>query len=167
MTNDQGHLYNSPPMNKQPNSDYCFVCGRKNPKGLYLAFYDDGSNEVHTEFTLGDDYQGYPDVVHGGIVAAILDEVVGRVAMIHDHHHLMMSVVLQVKYRHPTPTHTPLRAVGRVVRLRGRLGKAEGAIYLPDGTITAEAELTLADVPTELLAEANHAALGWYVDEER
>lgn len=153
-------------MNKQPNSDYCFVCGRKNPKGLYLTFYDNGENEVQTDFKLGDDYQGYPGVVHGGIVAAILDEVVGRVAMIHDHHHLMMSVVLQVKYRHPVPTHTDLRAVGRVVRLRGRLGKAEGGIYLPDGTLAAEAELTLADVPAELLGDASHAELGWYVDDE-
>lgn len=153
-------------MNKQPNSDDCFVCGRKNPKGLYLTFYDNGQNEVYSDFTLGSDYQGYPGVAHGGIVATILDEVVGRVAMITDHHHLMMSVVLQVKYRHPTPVNVPLRAVGRIVRLRGRLGKAEGALYLPDGTLAAEAELTLANVPDEVLAHVNRDALGWYVDGE-
>ena len=154
-------------MNRQPNSDWCFVCGRKNPKGLYLTFADNGRDEVHTHFNLGDEYQGYPGVLHGGIVAAILDEVIGRVAMIHDHHHLMMSVVLQVKYRQPVPLHTDLHAVGRVVRLRGRLGKAEGGIYTAEGALLAEAELTLADVPPEIMAHFDHEALGWYVDEER
>ena len=127
---------------KQPNSDYCFVCGRKNPRGLYVTFYDNGRNEVQASHTIPEDYQGYPGVVHGGVVAALLDEVVARVAMIGDPHHFMMSVKLAVKYRHPVPTETPLTAVGRIVKLRGRLGKAVGKICLPDGTIAAEAEMT-------------------------
>lgn len=149
---------------KQPNSDYCFVCGRNNPRGLYVTFYDNGRNEVHATHTIPDVYQGYPGVVHGGIVAALLDEVVARVSMIGDPHHFMMSVKLEVKYRHPVPTETELTAVGRIVKLRGRLGKAVGEIRLPDGTIAAEAEMTLADVPAELLADANLDALGWRVD---
>jgi uncharacterized protein (TIGR00369 family) len=153
-------------VNRQPNSDYCFVCGRKNPHGLYMTFYDNGENEVVSTYTVAEAYQGYPGVVHGGIVAAMLDEVVARVSMIGDHHHFMMSVKLEVKYRHPVPTQTPLRIVGRIVRLRGRLGKAVGQIILPDGTVAAESEMTLADVPAELLAEANLEALGWYVDPE-
>lgn len=149
---------------KQPNSDYCFVCGRKNPRGLYVTFYDNGRNEVQATHTISEDYQGYPGVVHGGIVAALLDEVVARVSMIGDPHHFMMSVKLEVKYRHPVPTETELTAVGRIVKLRGRLGKAVGEIRLPDGTVAAEAEMTLADVPAELLADANLEALGWRVD---
>jgi hypothetical protein len=39
-----------------------------------------------------------------------------------------------------------------------------GEIRLPDGTVAAEAEMTLADVPAELLADANLDALGWRVD---
>ena len=76
----------------------------------------------------------------------------------------MMSVKLEVKYRHPVPTETELTAVGRIVKLRGRLGKAVGEIRLPDGTVAAEAEMTLADVPAVLLADANLEALGWRVD---
>lgn len=151
-------------LNKQPNSDYCFICGRKNPRGLYLTFYDNGKDEVHSYYTVSEAYQGYPGVVHGGIVAAMLDEVVGRVAMIGDHHHFMMSVKLEVKYRHPVPTETPLHLIGRVVRLRGRLGKAVGEVYLPDGTLAAEAAMTLADVPAEILDGVNYEALGWSVD---
>ena len=151
-------------MNKQPNSNYCFVCGRANPRGLYMTFYDNGTNEVISEYSVSEQYQGYPGVVHGGVVAAMLDEAVLRVAMIEDHHHFMMSVRMEVKYRHPVPTETPLTIVGRIVRLRGRLGKAVGEIRLPDGTIAAETALTIADIPQEIVEKADLDALGWYVD---
>ncbi len=129
-----------------------------------MTFYDNGEDEVFADYTVPDAYQGYPGIVHGGIVAAMLDEVVGRVAMIGDHHHFMMSVRMDVKYRHPVPTETPLRITGRIVRLRGRLGKAMGEVTLPDGTVAAEAALTLADVPEEMVANADLEALGWRVD---
>ncbi len=151
-------------LTKQPNSDFCFVCGRNNPRGLYMIFYDNGQDEVISEFAVPDLYQGYPGVVHGGVVAAMLDEVVGRVAMIGDHHHFMMSVKLEVKYRYPVPTETNLHVVGRIVRLRGRLGKAVGEIVLPDGKVAAESAMTLADVPVEMLANADLDALGWRID---
>ncbi len=150
--------------NRQPNSDYCFVCGRKNRLGLYMTFYDNGENEVCAEYTVAEEYQGYPGVVHGGVVAAMLDETVARVSMIGDPHHFMMSVKLEIKYRHPVPTQTPLKIVGRIVRLRGRLGKAVGEIILPDGTIAAESSMTLADLPDDLLSQTNLEALGWRVD---
>ena len=84
--------------------------------------------------------------------------------MIEDHHHFMMSVKLDLKYRHPVPIETPLRLVGRVVRLRGRLGQAVGEIILPDGTIATEAAMTLADIPDTLRVEGALEALGWRID---
>ena len=51
---------------KQPNSDDCFVCGRKNPVGLYMTFYHDGERKVFSEVTIPEHFQGYPGVVHGG-----------------------------------------------------------------------------------------------------
>lgn len=129
-----------------------------------MTFYDNGRNEVVSEYTVSEDYQGYPGVVHGGVVAAMLDEAVLRVALIGDHHHFMMSVRLEVKYRQPVPTETPLRIVGRLERLRGRLGKAIGEIQLPNGEIVAESSMTLADVPLEMVANADLDALGWYID---
>jgi uncharacterized protein (TIGR00369 family) len=129
-----------------------------------MTFYDNGQNEVTSEYSVSEDYQGYPGVVHGGVVAAMLDEVICRVSMIADHAHFMMSVKIQVKYRHPVPTETPLRILGRIVRLRGRLGKAVGEIILPDGTVAAESEITMADIPAELLTNVDMDALGWRVD---
>lgn len=150
---------------KQPNSDMCFVCGRKNPAGLYMRFYDNGKDEVLSKYTVAERYQSYPGIVHGGILASMLDEVVGRVAMIGDHHHFMVSVKLQVLYRHPVPVETPLIIRGRIVKLRGRLGKAQGEIILPDGKVACEAAITLADVPTEILSSTNESLLNWQVDQ--
>lgn len=158
---------NNPPvhLHKQPNSDMCFVCGRHNPAGLYMQFYDNGKDEVCSDYTVAARYQSYPGIVHGGVLASMLDEVIGRVAMIGDHHHFMVSVKLQVLYRHPVPIETALKIRGRVVRLSGRLGKAQGEVILPDGKVACEAAITLADVPKEILSQTNHDLLGWHVDQ--
>ncbi len=129
-----------------------------------MTFFDNGVDEVYADYTVPAAYEGYPGLVHGGIVAAMLDEVVGRVSMIGDHHHFMMTVRLDLKYRHPVPIETPLHLVGRIERLRGRLGKAVGELWLPDGAVAVEASLTLADVPQELLAGADPEELGWRID---
>jgi acyl-coenzyme A thioesterase PaaI-like protein len=129
-----------------------------------MQFEDDGELEVVSNYAVPAHYQGYPGIVHGGVLAAMLDEVVARVSMIGDPHHFMMSVRLEILYRHPVPTETPLRVVGRILRLRGRLGKAEGRIILPDGTVACEASMSLADIPQELLTSVNLSLLNWKVD---
>ena len=129
-----------------------------------MQFYDNGKNEVLSDYTVAARYQSYPGIVHGGIIASMLDEAVGRVAMIGDHHHFMVAVKLQVLYRHPVPVEIPLRITGRIIRMSGRLGRAQGEITLPDGTVACEAAVTLADVPAALQASTNPTLLNWHVD---
>lgn len=149
---------------KQPNSDWCFVCGRKNSTGLQMTFFDNGSDEVTSEYRVPERFQSYPGIVHGGVLASILDEVVARVSMIGDPDHLMVTVRLEVAYRQAVPIETPLKAFGRIVKLRGRLGRAEGKILLPDGTVACEAQMKLADIPTDIFSDENREHLGWRVD---
>lgn len=151
-------------IHKQPNAATCFVCGRDNPSGLKMQFYDNGGDTVKSVITLDERFQGYPEIAHGGILACMLDEVVGRVAMIDDHHRFMMTVNLKVQYRHPVPINTQLTAIGKAIRIRGRIGKAEGKIYLPDGLVACEAELTLANMPREIATQRRIGSLGWQVD---
>jgi uncharacterized protein (TIGR00369 family) len=148
---------------KQPNSANCFVCGLTNPVGLKLVFYETGPDEVVASYTPDKDYEGYPDVLHGGIVASVLDEVGGRVVMIGDPTHFMMTAKLDVRYRRPTPVGQPLKVVGRLLQRRGRLAVAHAEIRLADGTVTAEAELTLAELPDSLRVNGDLEALGWKV----
>jgi uncharacterized protein (TIGR00369 family) len=142
-------------MQKQPNSRKCFVCGLQNPVGLKLVFCDyPEANQVRSEFTISEDYQGYPGVVHGGIVAAILDETAGRAVMLGGKDdNLFATLRLTIRFRHPTPTGTPLTAVGWVTREGGVSTKVAGEIRLPDGTVSAECEALLGSVPEEFQAQ--------------
>jgi hypothetical protein len=109
-------------------------------------------------------FQGYPGIVHGGVVAAMLDEVVARVAMVQDHMHFLMSVRLAVKFRLPTPTSIPIRLLGRRIRDRGRFTEAQAQLLLPDGRVAADAEVALADLPAALREQFDPERLGWRVD---
>ena len=149
---------------QQPNAEHCFVCGRSNEQGLQMVFYDNGIDQVESELTVPEFCQGYPEITHGGVLASILDEVVGRCIMATDHHRFMMTVNMTVQYRHPVPVGTRIRAVGTLTRLKGRLAKARGEIVLPDGTVACEAELTLADMPGEIATPSRIDALNWKVD---
>ena len=59
---------------------YCFVCGPKNPIGLKLDFAFDGRT-IRTEYVPPKEHQGYKNIVHGGIVSTLLDEVMVKVAI--------------------------------------------------------------------------------------
>lgn len=148
---------------KQPNSQHCFVCGVKNPYGLNLNFYDDGNGEVTSNYTVPDRYQGYPGRVHGGIVASMLDEVLGRTLMIGDPNHFSVSAKLTIRYRKPIPLNTPLRLVGRIIRRRGNSAVAKAELRLPDESVAAEAEAILMEASDFILDEENLDRLGWKV----
>lgn len=148
---------------KQPNSRQCFVCGVENPFGLGLRFYETGPDEVTAEYTTPERYQGFPGIVHGGVVAAVLDEAAGRAVMAADPGRFMYTAKLEVSYRQPTPVGVPLQITGKVSRRRGRLAIATAELRLPDGTLTANAEALLANLPEQLADRPGLAALGWKV----
>jgi acyl-coenzyme A thioesterase PaaI-like protein len=150
---------------KQANSSYCFVCGLKNPYGLHLKFYRTGTDEVTTEYTVPKHFEGYPGVVHGGIVAAMLDEVVGRAAMgaDRDNPRFRFTARLTVRYRKNVPVGVPLRVVGRLDEDKQGRATSTGAIYDPAGILLAEADGLLVDVPAEILDSAGLEGLGWRV----
>jgi len=148
---------------KQPNSRNCFACGLHNPIGLKLEFFESGPDEVCAIFQPSPDYEGFPGVLHGGVVAALLDEIGGRAAMIGNHDHFRMTAKLEVRYRAPTPIDRPLTVRGRLVTKRGRLAIAHAEVCVPDGTVTADAGVTLADIPDGTLPPGALSDLGWKV----
>lgn len=148
---------------KQPNSRNCFVCGVENPHGLHLQFYDDGESTVYAEITVPERFQGYPGTVHGGIIASMLDEVVGRTLIAGDPNHFFVSAKLTVRYRKPVPIGQPLKLLGEILRTRGRTGVAKAVLRLPDGSIGAEVEAILIDAPFQITEAADFESLGWKV----
>lgn len=149
----------------QPNSQHCFVCGLNNPFGLKLRFYQTGPGEVTTNFTAPEHYQGYPGVVHGGIVAAVLDEVVGRAIMATDPSasRFMFTARLTLRYRKNVPIGQPLRVVGRIDQDKRLRATAKGKIYDAEDQVLAEAEGLLVNMPEGAYEDVDLASLGWRV----
>jgi uncharacterized protein (TIGR00369 family) len=145
---------------RQPSSRSCFVCGRDNDVGLKMVWEnhrDEG--EIRSRVTVPEQYNGYPGVVHGGILAAMLDETAGRsVLMDGGPDQLMVTAKLEVVYRRPTPTDTPLLLVGRLVSRTETRAEARAEVRLPDGTVSARGNVLLARPPKEIVAgwEAEH-----------
>jgi len=62
------------------DDNYCFVCGKKNPIGLKQDFSFDGKT-IKTDFIPRKEHQGYFNIVHGGIISTLLDEVMVKLAI--------------------------------------------------------------------------------------
>jgi acyl-coenzyme A thioesterase PaaI-like protein len=125
---------------KQPNSKMCFVCGLGNPKGLKVSFFELDNGEVAGQFMAGEDYQGYPDRLHGAIAAALLDEAIGRAIRTHHREEALgQTVELHLRFRAAVPLNQRLRVVARVTRNIRRLYEGSGELILPDGTVAVEA----------------------------
>ena len=148
-------------MKKQPNSQLCFVCGLENPIGLKMAFYQDTEERVVAEFTPGDEHQGYPGVVHGGIVTAMLDETLGRVAIAAER--WMVTGRLNIRFRRPIPVGETLTVLGEAVTWKKRVLEARGEIRLADGQVGAEATGTFLEIPPEQADDMEEALAFWQV----
>jgi acyl-coenzyme A thioesterase PaaI-like protein len=153
---------------KQPNSAECFVCGVDNPFGLKLSFYDNGPGKVISKHTVPEHFNGYPGVVHGGVVAAMLDETLARAFFSGAPDRFMYTAKLTTRYRKPVPTGKPIRLEGEVIKDRGRIGEARARLFGPKGDLLAEADGMMVDIPEEVLPGERIKTLGWkiYPDDE-
>jgi acyl-coenzyme A thioesterase PaaI-like protein len=147
--------------NRQPNSKTCFVCGLSNPVGLGLRFYNRAPGEVSAEYVVAEQYQGYPGIVHGGIVAAMLDEGCARAFMVDNPNRFMFTARLDVRYRKNVPVGERLHLVGKAGKDKGRSATASASLYGPAGELLAEADALLIDVPKDNLPQADLEQLGW------
>ena len=114
----------------------CFACGQDNPIGLRLRFTTEG-DAVRAEFTPGVQYQGYDGVLHGGIVAAALDDAMAN--LFHLRGRETLTARLEIRFRREAPVGQRLVVTARLTGERRKLFTAEAALTLPDGTPLAEA----------------------------
>ena len=76
MSADRGHGTKYLKLQK----NFCFACGKNNPQGMHLNFvHDKKRNCFVCRFRLGKRYTGPPGHCHGGIIATILDDAMGKV----------------------------------------------------------------------------------------
>lgn len=146
---------------KQPNSRMCFVCGLENPIGLKLAFYEDENGRVSATFIPREEHQGYPGVLHGGIIATLLDEAAGRV--VNRLGIWMATAKLEIRYLKPTPIGQPITVIGEMIRLRGRAMEARGEIRLADDSLAVEATGLYIRLPDDQVQAFQDQVKEWQV----
>jgi acyl-coenzyme A thioesterase PaaI-like protein len=121
---------------------------------------------VESSYIAPDHFQGYPGVLHGGIVAAILDEISGRAHMGSDPRNprFMFTAKLEVKYRKNVPIGKRLKIIGKAGRTRSKSAEAWAGVY--DGEtneLLAEGNTLLIDVPADNFDISRLNELGWKI----
>ena len=117
----------------------CFCCGRQNPDGLGLEFSYDGE-EISTTVSFPKKFQGYRDIVHGGLLSTVLDEVM--VTLLIKMGHLAATAELNVRFLKPLGVGDPIEVRAWLIENRGRVFRVAAAATQPDGTEVARAEST-------------------------
>ncbi|MEA2001997.1 MAG: PaaI family thioesterase [Actinomycetota bacterium] len=117
--------------------DHCFGCGVNNPIGLRLDDFEQVDNTVRAVFVPRQDFHGFSDLLHGGIVAAGLDEIMGWTAILVENV-MVMTGTLDLRYRKPAPVDTTFTLEGELVERRSRRLRLSGRM-LDGETVVAEA----------------------------
>jgi acyl-coenzyme A thioesterase PaaI-like protein len=122
-------------LNTDLNEGLCFGCGENNPIGLKLKFTREGDT-LRTEFTPDKAHQGWPGLLHGGILGCLLDEAMSNVAYATGNTCLTASITIRLKQ--PVKVEAPLVITAWITRQRKKLIETSGRVCLQDGTVIAE-----------------------------
>lgn len=125
----------------EPNPDNpCFGCGGGNPRGMRLVFgRDDRRRRFVGRFRLGPEYQGAPGLIHGGILATVLDEAMGKLNRFREV--TAVTAELRIEYLRPVrvdeeitvesfQAETPPGADGRVATYLGEIRNGAGTLLV-------------------------------------
>jgi uncharacterized protein (TIGR00369 family) len=129
---------------------HCFACGASNPIGMRLHI-ELSEGAARTEWVVGEDYVGWSDKLHGGIIATLLDEVMAWAPSSFDS--WAVTAEMTVRYRAAASPGDRLTATGRVAKRRRRIYEVVGEVRGPDNRLIAEGRGTyLGATPSEKAA---------------
>jgi len=154
--------------NKQNISKNCLVCGIDNDFGLKTKFYETNNGEVIGVFTPHDKLQSYPNVLHGGISATILDETIGRAIMSkYGQNSFGVTMELNVRYKKPVPLNQELKVIGRITNDKGRVFEGTGELMLPDGNVAVVATGKYMKRDLEKIVKKDFLVDEWFVSDAK
>ncbi len=121
-----------------PAANRCFVCGPENPVGLRLRFSPQGPG-VAAEFVPGEEHIGWEGVIHGGLIAAVLDDAMANIWAWRGTPAVTTSI--SVRFRRPVRPGERLRVFAEPVGARrSAMQRARGTVMRSDGTLVADGE---------------------------
>jgi uncharacterized protein (TIGR00369 family) len=116
----------------------CFGCGPANPNGLHLDFYVAEDQSVLCMPVVAGTFEGPPTLLHGGIIATLLDEAMSKSVRVRGL--MAMTRQMEIEYLRPVPSGTEIRIVGRLVRSEGRKHWTEAQIFNDKAKVLATAK---------------------------
>ncbi|MBQ9756407.1 MAG: PaaI family thioesterase [Clostridia bacterium] len=127
-------------LSTQKNSKNCIICGMENELGVKAPFYILDDDSVASVFKFKSQHQSYPERTHGGMISALLDELMGRALWIKEPDTYGVTTTMTITFRKPVPFDTLVKARGYVTFDSPRGFKAKGEIYSMDGALLAQGE---------------------------
>jgi acyl-coenzyme A thioesterase PaaI-like protein len=115
----------------------CFACGAENEIGMHLKF-ERTENGALAHATLGDQFQGWRGIAHGGIALALLDEAMAHAAGYAGYRGVTGS--MNARFRKPVPLNAPIEIKGRVKWMRRNVLEMEARVSDRAGNVLVEAE---------------------------
>ncbi|MCW8859017.1 MAG: PaaI family thioesterase [Deltaproteobacteria bacterium] len=129
---------NQDKLKKGVNDSACFACGQENPVGIKAQFSTDKEAQTsYATLALPDHFQGWLDVVHGGILATLLDEACAYACMTAVDQ--CVTAEIKVRYRKPVPVGETIEIYGQLTDKSRKIWVAQAQIKI-SGTLYAEAE---------------------------
>jgi uncharacterized protein (TIGR00369 family) len=113
----------------------CFGCGPANPAGLHLEFLQAEDGSVVCLPTVSNTFEGPVGLLHGGIIATLLDEAMSKAVRARGR--TAMTRQMEVDYLRPVPVAAPIRIEGRMMRSEGREHWTEARILNAKGSTLA------------------------------
>ena len=123
-------------MRELPHTSNCFVCGERNASGLNLRFETDG-RIVRTEFIPATDHIGFQGVIHGGILATVIDEVMVWACAV-SARRFAFCAEFTTRFHLPAKPGIPLAVTSELVsNRRNRIFEAKAEVHDPAGQLIA------------------------------
>ena len=117
-----------------PNHDkYCFACGTENNFGLKMTFASNGE-QLRSILTVPDNTRGWSNLVHGGILATILDETMSWTA-IHLTSHFILTRNINISFKKPVFIGNQLTATGEIIEKSGKNARLSAQIHDQSGAL--------------------------------
>jgi acyl-coenzyme A thioesterase PaaI-like protein len=116
---------------------HCFGCGPDNPIGLHIDGFERDGATVRAGFVPRGHYRGFADILHGGIVATALDEILAWTAILVANT-MVVTAKLDIRYRKPAPANGAYGLEGTLLETRGKRLILEGRCRVGE-TVIAEA----------------------------
>jgi uncharacterized protein (TIGR00369 family) len=118
--------------------DMCFVCGSKSTEGLKIKFEHIQGGKSEARYAFEPRHQGYDGVVHGGILAAVLDDSMAHAVMALG---LMpITTEMRIRFKKPIAVGEEVLFEGQVEKVGRRMVEAKAVGIGPDGEVKVEAE---------------------------